>query len=54
MDDLLEVRHISVSIRRAPRDVYEFAANAQNMPQWARGLGDTFTRTGSQMARSAV
>lgn len=46
MDDLLEVRHVTVSIRRSPRDVYEFAANAQNMPQWARGLGEKFTRDG--------
>jgi uncharacterized membrane protein len=31
-------QHISVSINRSPDQVYEFAANAENLPQWASGL----------------
>jgi hypothetical protein len=36
MDDL---RHISVSIARPPEDVYAFAADPENLPKWATGLG---------------
>jgi hypothetical protein len=36
---LLEVRHISVSIARAPEDVYSFASKVENVPRWASGLG---------------
>lgn len=31
-------QHISVSINRPAVQVYEFAANPQNLPQWAAGL----------------
>lgn len=41
VQSLLEVRHISVSIQRAPQDVYRFASNVENLPQWATGLGRT-------------
>ncbi len=33
-----DVVHISVSIRRSPSDVYEFARDARNLPRWAAGL----------------
>ncbi len=33
MDGLLEVRNISVSIQRSPRDVYEFITNGENVPR---------------------
>jgi hypothetical protein len=33
-----EVRHLSVSIDRAPADVYAFCADPQNLPHWAEGL----------------
>jgi Polyketide cyclase / dehydrase and lipid transport len=36
---LLEVRHISISIARAPQDVYSFASTIENVPRWASGLG---------------
>lgn len=39
MDGLLEVRNISVSIQRSPRDVYAFITNGENVPRWAKGLG---------------
>ena len=41
MDGLLEVRNISVSIQRPPRDVYAFITNGDNVPRWAAGLGTT-------------
>jgi hypothetical protein len=44
MDGLLEVRNISVSIQRSPRDVYEFITNGENVPRWAAGLGDKARR----------
>lgn len=33
-----EVRHISIYIDCNPNDVYEFAANPENLPRWAAGL----------------
>lgn len=45
---LLEVRHVSVSIARAPSDVYAFAAKPENMPSWASGLGASFHRDGDE------
>ena len=41
MDGLLEVKNISVSIHRPPRDVYAFITNGENVPRWAEGLGTT-------------
>jgi hypothetical protein len=31
--------HISVSINRSADQVYEFASNPENLPEWAAGLG---------------
>lgn len=31
-------KHISVSINRPVLDVYQFAANPENLPKWAEGL----------------
>lgn len=31
-------RHISVAIRRTPREVVAFAGDPQNLPRWAAGL----------------
>lgn len=39
MPTLLKVRHVSVSIRRSPEEVYAFASNVENLPRWASGLG---------------
>jgi len=36
-----QVRHISVSIRRAAQDVYDFVAAPQNLAAWASGLGQS-------------
>jgi hypothetical protein len=38
MSTLHEVRHVSVSIARPPTEVYAFASNPENLPQWATGL----------------
>jgi uncharacterized membrane protein len=38
MKTFAEVRHVSVSILRSPAEVYEFAANPENLPRWAKGL----------------
>jgi hypothetical protein len=46
MDDLLEVKNISVSIRRSPQEVYAFVANGENIPRWANGLGTGIQRVG--------
>jgi hypothetical protein len=47
MDDLLEVKNISVSIHRSPGDVYAFIANGENVPRWAAGLGTKIRRDGN-------
>jgi hypothetical protein len=38
---------VSVSIDRAPDDVYRFASNMETWPQWASGLGKSIRRDGS-------
>jgi hypothetical protein len=44
VDGLLEVRNLSVSIHRAPSDVYAFISNGENVPRWAAGLGTKVRR----------
>jgi uncharacterized protein YndB with AHSA1/START domain len=44
MEGLLEVRNITVSIRRSPGDVYAFITNGENVPRWAAGLGTKIRR----------
>jgi hypothetical protein len=44
VDGLLEVRNVSVSIRRSPSDVYAFISNGENVPRWAAGLGTKIRR----------
>jgi hypothetical protein len=36
-----ESRHISEWIDRRPREVYDYAADPANLPQWAPGLGSS-------------
>lgn len=36
-----DVQHISIYIDRSPADVYEFAANPENLPRWAAGLASS-------------
>lgn len=42
------VRHVSISIERSPADVYAFAADPANLPQWARGLSAGIERAGDE------
>jgi hypothetical protein len=44
MENKLDVRHISVSINRPANEVYEFASNPENLPQWATGLGGSIKK----------
>lgn len=45
----VESRHISTVIARPPRDVYEFARHAPNLPRWASGLaGSEVTQAGDR------
>jgi len=48
MQTLLPVRHISVSIRSSPEDVYAFASNIENLPRWASGLGGSIQNAGGE------
>jgi hypothetical protein len=38
MEHTMEARHISVSIERAPDEVYRFASDPLNLARWATGL----------------
>ena len=37
-------KHISVSINRSAAQVYGFASNPENLPQWARGLSGSIKK----------
>ena len=45
---VLEVRHVSVSIKRSPESVYRFASDPQNLPKWASGLGGSIKNVGGK------
>lgn len=40
--------HVSVSIDRPPSQVYAFAANAENLPRWAKGLSGSIEQRGGE------
>lgn len=42
------VRHVSVTIDRTPKEVYEFAARPENLPRWARGLSSGIRRVDAE------
>lgn len=46
MPTLPETRHVSVSIDRPPQEVYAFAAEPENLPRWASGLGGSVRKEG--------
>src|SRR5215212_8130717 len=48
MSTTFEVRHISVSIDRSPKEVYAFIADGANLVRWASGLGTAIRRDGDQ------
>ncbi|WP_179155191.1 SRPBCC family protein [Microbispora sp. GKU 823] len=44
----LESRHVSVWIDRHAADVYEYASNPANLPEWAPGLGTSVENVDGQ------
>ena len=48
MPTLPEARYVSVSIERPPADVYAFAADPENLPRWASGLGGSIRESGGE------
>ncbi|MBI2209336.1 MAG: SRPBCC family protein [Deltaproteobacteria bacterium] len=55
MTTLHAVRHISVSIHRAPQEVYDFASNPENLPKWATGLAGGIKKVNNEwMAESPL
>ncbi|MGH3518990.1 MAG: SRPBCC family protein [Haloechinothrix sp.] len=43
-----ESQHISTSIERAASEVYNYASNPANLPEWAAGLGSSVEQIGGQ------
>ena len=41
-----ESQHISIGIDRPADEVYEYASNPANLPEWAAGLGSSVERQG--------
>jgi uncharacterized protein YndB with AHSA1/START domain len=39
---------VAVSIQRPVHEVYRFASNPENLPQWAHGLARSVTRVGDE------
>jgi len=48
MADLLEVRTVSVSIRREWRAVYDFVRQPENFARWASGAATSLRREGGE------
>jgi hypothetical protein len=46
MATMFASRTLSVSIGRPPTKVYEFASNPENLPKWAKGLGQSVRKQG--------
>jgi len=47
MKATIKSKHISVSINRSSKFVYEFASNPENLPKWAAGLSGSIKKVGS-------
>jgi hypothetical protein len=41
-------KHIAVSINRSAAEVYDFAANPENLPKWAAGLSGAVERVNNE------
>jgi len=46
-------KHISVSIERRAAEVYEFASNPENLPQWAGGLSGSIKKVNDEWIAQA-
>jgi hypothetical protein len=44
----VDVKHVSVSIRRPAQAVYDFVADPLTWPRWAQGLAGTMQKIGSE------
>jgi uncharacterized membrane protein len=47
-DVLYFAKHVSVSINRPTAEVYAFASNPENLPQWASGLSTGIRKEGNE------
>lgn len=45
---IAQSRHVGVTIDRPAAEVYEFASDPANLPEWATGLGGTVERVGDE------
>lgn len=43
-----DVRHLTVTIRRPPGEVYRFVADPANLPRWAAGLSGSIAQVGGE------
>ena len=48
MDTIAASLHLSVSIARPASEVYNYASNPANLPEWAAGLGGSIERVGTR------
>lgn len=46
-------KHISVSIERRAAEVYEFASNPENLPQWAGGISGSIKKVDDEWIAEA-
>lgn len=49
----LMAKHISVSIERRAAEVYEFASNPENLPQWAGGISGSIKKVDDEWIAEA-
>jgi hypothetical protein len=45
---MMNVRTISVPINRSPAEVYQFASNPENLPQWVRSFCQSVSKSGDE------
>jgi uncharacterized protein YndB with AHSA1/START domain len=49
-----ESLHLSTVIARSPEAVYEFAADPENLPEWASGIGDSIEHVDGEWVAQAA
>jgi hypothetical protein len=50
---ILASKHISISIQRSAEEVYTFASDPQNLPQWAAGLSGSIQNVNGEWIASS-
>ena len=53
MTTMRQVRHITVSINRPPKEVYAFVSNPENLPKWASGLSGSIKNVNGEWIADA-